>query len=50
MWQVWKTGEVHTRFWWGDLSERGQLEELGVDMRVILKLIFKKWDEGHGLD
>jgi hypothetical protein len=28
--------------WWGDLRERGHLENLGVDGRIILKLIFKK--------
>jgi hypothetical protein len=25
------TGEVHTGFWWGDIMERGHLEDLGVD-------------------
>jgi hypothetical protein len=24
-------GEVYTGFWWGDLKDRDQLEELGVD-------------------
>jgi hypothetical protein len=28
----------------GTLRERDHLEKLGVDGRVILKLIFKKWD------
>jgi hypothetical protein len=36
--------EVHTWFWCGGLSERGYLEDPGVDGRTILKLIFKKWD------
>jgi hypothetical protein len=27
----------------GDLMERNHLEELGVDGRIILKWIFKKW-------
>jgi hypothetical protein len=37
-------GEVHTGFWWGDLREGDHLERLGVDGRIILKWIFKKWD------
>jgi hypothetical protein len=35
-------GVVHTGFWWGDLREGDHLENLGVNGRVILKLIFKK--------
>jgi hypothetical protein len=37
--------EVHTRLWWGDLKETYHLEDLGVDGRIKLKWIFKKW---HG--
>jgi hypothetical protein len=37
MWHVWETGEVYTRFWWGDLRARDHLEDLGVDERIILK-------------
>jgi hypothetical protein len=47
---VWVRREVHTGLWWGDLREGDHLEDPGVDERVILKWIFKKWDEGHGLD
>jgi len=37
-------------FWWGNLKKRAQLEESGIDGRVILRWIFRKWDVGHGLD
>jgi hypothetical protein len=33
---------VHTGFWWGKWGERDQLEEVGVDRRIILKGILKK--------
>ena len=39
-------GQVHTGFWWGNLTERGLLEDTGVDGRIILKGIFRKWDGG----
>jgi hypothetical protein len=41
---VWGRGQVlvHTALWWGNQRERGDLEDLGVDGRIILKPIFKK--------
>jgi len=35
-------GEVHTGFWWGNLRERDRLEDLGINERIILKLVFRK--------
>jgi hypothetical protein len=32
--------------YWGNLRERYHLEDPGIDGRIILRLIFKKWDEG----
>jgi hypothetical protein len=35
-------GEVYTRFWWGNLRERGHLVDPGIDGRIILRWIFRK--------
>jgi hypothetical protein len=44
MWHVWETGQGHTGFWCKNLKERDHFEDLGVDRRIILQWIFKKWD------
>jgi hypothetical protein len=36
--------EVDTGFWSGNLRERDRLEDPGVDERVIIRWIFRKWD------
>jgi hypothetical protein len=41
---VWARGEVHAGVWWGNLRKRDHLKDLGVDGRIILKWILKKWD------
>ena len=43
---MWGRGEVYTGFWWGNVKERDHLVEPGIDMRIILKWIFRKWDVG----
>jgi hypothetical protein len=37
-------GGAHTGFWWGNLRERDQLEDPGLDRKIILRWIFKKWE------
>jgi hypothetical protein len=37
---------MHTGFRWGELREGDYLGDPGVDVRIILKRIFKKWDGG----
>jgi hypothetical protein len=39
-------GTACTGFWWGNLRERDRWGDTGVDGRIILRLIFRKWDVG----
>jgi hypothetical protein len=34
-------GEVHTRFWWGNLRERNNFEDPGVYGIIIIRWIFR---------
>jgi hypothetical protein len=43
---VWGKGEVCTGFWWGNLRERDRWGDPGLDGRIMLGWIFKKWDVG----
>jgi len=35
--------EAYTEFWWGNMRERVHLGDPGVDGRIILRWIFRKW-------
>jgi hypothetical protein len=39
-------GRDCTGFWWENLRERDHLVDPGVDGRIILRRIFRKWDAG----
>jgi hypothetical protein len=39
-------GEVRTGFWWGNVRERDHLEDRGVNRRIILRWILRKWVGG----
>jgi len=39
-------GEVHTGFRWGNLREIDLLEDPGINERIILRWIFRKWVYG----
>jgi hypothetical protein len=37
-------------FWWGNVAERDHWGHPGVDGRIILVWMFRKWMWGYGLD
>jgi len=41
---IWERAEICTGFWLGNLRERDHLEDLGIDGRIIILWIFRKWD------
>jgi hypothetical protein len=48
MWHILGKREFRTGFWWGNLREGNYFEELSLDKRIILKLVFMESDGGHG--
>jgi len=43
---VWGRGEAYTGFWWGNQTDREHLRDPGINGRMIIKWIFRKWDVG----
>ena len=39
-------GETYTGVWWGNLKERDHLGKPGIDGRIILRWVLRKWDVG----
>jgi hypothetical protein len=37
---------MYTGIWWGNLKDRGHLRDPGLDRRIVLRWIFRKWDVG----
>jgi len=35
---------VYRELWWGNLRERDHFEDPGIDERIILRWIFRKWN------
>jgi hypothetical protein len=40
-------GEMHTEYWCGNLRERNHFEDPDLDVRIILRWIFRRWDGGR---
>ena len=41
---MWGRGEAFTGFWWRNLRERDHVGDPGINGKIILRWIFRKWD------
>jgi len=46
MQREWGRGDAYTEFWWGNLRKKDHLDNPGVDGRIILRWILRKWYVG----
>jgi hypothetical protein len=44
MWHVWVKGDVFTGLLWDNVTKRDHMDDPGVDGRIILRWIFRRWD------
>jgi hypothetical protein len=47
---IYGRGEVCTGYWWGSLRERDHWRDPDLDGRIILRGIFRKWEEVVGTE
>jgi hypothetical protein len=40
--EAWRRLEIHTEFWFGNIKRKNQMRDLGVDGRLLMKLILKE--------
>jgi hypothetical protein len=50
MWRVWGRGEACTGFWWENLRKRDHWGDPDLYGKIILRWIFRKWEELVGPD
>ena len=48
MWHVWKKGELCTRFWWGNLRERGHWGDPRRRWEDYIKIDLEEVERGCG--
>ena len=46
MYHIWGRREAYTGFWWENPWQRDHLGDPGIDGRITLRWIFRKWDGG----